>query len=308
MFRSFFLDRRWMRWSLFGSLAILGASWFQVQLDVRINKWFGEFYDTLQQALGNPGTVEFGVFLGHCLTFMKIAAIYVTVAVIAEFFTRHYVFRWRTAMNDYYTTRWKRLNHIEGAAQTRARGHDALCPHHGRPRGELHAYHHDVDRIPATAMGIEPTRDGVALDWRDRPLPRVPGHPHRGGRNPAAGGGRHQAAGVSSSTFKKVEAAYRKELVLGEEFEDRADPPSVSELFGNIRGTYFRYYLHYFYFDIAKMVVPAIRGDRALHHARSDHRRRRGYPRRAAADPGGRSTGWRGRFSSWCTPGRSSSS
>ena len=37
--------------------------------------------------------------------------------VVLEFFIRHYVFRWRTAMNDYYTANWTGLRHIEGAAQ-----------------------------------------------------------------------------------------------------------------------------------------------------------------------------------------------
>ena len=51
---------------------------------------------------------------------------------------------------------------------------------------------------------------------------------------------------------QKVEAAYRKELVLGEDHEDRADPPSVKELYGNVRKNYYRLYLHYMYFDVAK--------------------------------------------------------
>ena len=29
------------------------STWYQVQLDVKINEWFGEFYDTLQKALTN---------------------------------------------------------------------------------------------------------------------------------------------------------------------------------------------------------------------------------------------------------------
>ena len=58
MFRSFFLDRRWMLWSVLGSAAILYVTWYKVQLDVRINEWFGDFYDTIQKALGNPGAVE----------------------------------------------------------------------------------------------------------------------------------------------------------------------------------------------------------------------------------------------------------
>lgn len=32
-------------------------------------------------------------------------------------FTSHYVFRWRTAMNEYYTEHWEKLRHIEGASQ-----------------------------------------------------------------------------------------------------------------------------------------------------------------------------------------------
>ena len=84
-----------MHWSLLGSGAILMVTWYKVQLDVRINEWFGDFYDTLQQALAEPGAVEFTEFLAKCLTFAEIAAIYITVAVLLEFFVRHYVFRWR---------------------------------------------------------------------------------------------------------------------------------------------------------------------------------------------------------------------
>ena len=54
----FFTDRRWYLWSIGGTLLILMATWYQVQLDVRINEWFGEFYDTLQKALTNPNSVS----------------------------------------------------------------------------------------------------------------------------------------------------------------------------------------------------------------------------------------------------------
>ena len=47
----FFTNKRWFPWSIFGSLIILISTWYQVQLDVMINEWFGEFYDTLQKAL-----------------------------------------------------------------------------------------------------------------------------------------------------------------------------------------------------------------------------------------------------------------
>jgi peptide/bleomycin uptake transporter len=51
------------------------------------------------------------------LTFLYIAMVAVTFAVINAFFTSHYVFRWRTAMNEYYTQHWEKLRHIEGASQ-----------------------------------------------------------------------------------------------------------------------------------------------------------------------------------------------
>ena len=46
-----------------GTLLILIATWYQVQLDVRINEWFGEFYDALQKALAEPGAVSERIYI-----------------------------------------------------------------------------------------------------------------------------------------------------------------------------------------------------------------------------------------------------
>src|ERR1700754_1853882 len=53
---------------------------------------------------------------------------------------------------------------------------------------------------------------------------------------------------------QRVEAAYRKELVLGEDDPDRADPPTVSALFRDIRRNYFRLYLNFMYFNVGRIV------------------------------------------------------
>ena len=42
MFRSFFMTRRWCAWSVAGGGLILFATWYKVELDVRINEWFGD--------------------------------------------------------------------------------------------------------------------------------------------------------------------------------------------------------------------------------------------------------------------------
>jgi peptide/bleomycin uptake transporter len=49
---------------------------------------------------------------------------------------------------------------------------------------------------------------------------------------------------------QRVEAAFRKELVYGEDDETRASPPTIQELFSNVRRNYFRLYFHYMYFNV----------------------------------------------------------
>ena len=53
---------------------------------------------------------------------------------------------------------------------------------------------------------------------------------------------------------QRVEAAYRKELVYGEDDPSRASPPTVKELFDGVRRNYFRLYFHYMYFNIARIL------------------------------------------------------
>ncbi|MEM6421871.1 MAG: SbmA/BacA-like family transporter, partial [Pseudomonadota bacterium] len=52
---------------------------------------------------------------------------------------------------------------------------------------------------------------------------------------------------------QRVEAAYRKELVYGEDDAARAQPITVGELFFNVRRNYFRLYFHYMYFNVFRM-------------------------------------------------------
>ena len=53
MFR-FFKIKKWFMWSWLGSFIILLSLWVQVKIDVKINEWFGVFYDMIQKALANP--------------------------------------------------------------------------------------------------------------------------------------------------------------------------------------------------------------------------------------------------------------
>src|SRR5579883_1300811 len=107
----------WAMWSILGSALILFTSYFQVQVSVALNDWRGPFYTLIQQALTKPGSVTREQFYAQILTFASIATVAIVVIALTRFFTSHYVFRWRTAMNDYYVANWRRLRTIEGASQ-----------------------------------------------------------------------------------------------------------------------------------------------------------------------------------------------
>ncbi len=251
MFRSFFLNRRWWQWSVLGTLTIFAAIWYRVQLDVQINEWFGGFYDTIQKALAKPGQVTFPEILGYLWTFAGIAGIAIVVAVLLEFFQRHYVFRWRTAMNDYYTSVWPEVRHIEGASQ--------------RIQEDTMRFARIMETLgTALLQSVLTLVAFLPLLWvmseKVKELPWIGAIPYSLVWVAIAwslfGTVLLAIVGVKLPGLEfnnqRVEAAYRKELVFGEEFEDRAQPPTLAHLFSFVRANYFTLYKHYLYFDVAK--------------------------------------------------------
>lgn len=251
MFRSFFTRRQWFHWSILGSVLILVTTWYKVQLDVQINEWFGAFYDMIQKALSGPGSVTLEDYFVHVMTFSKIAGIYVAIAVILEFFIRHYVFRWRTAMNDYYMAHWQGLRHVEGAAQ--------------RVQEDTMRFARIMEGLGVSFMRSVMTLFAFLpilweLSGNVTELPWIGPVSHSliyvAILFALSGTVLLAVVGIKLPGLEfenqKVEAGYRKELVYGEDDATRAGPPSVLELFGHVRRNYFRLYFHYMYFDVAK--------------------------------------------------------
>ena len=114
---NFFKDKKWLVWSYFGGATIIAAMWYQVQLDVKINEWFGTFYNMIQQALAEPNSITMTEYFGTLWTFAGIAGIYIMVALAVSFLTAHWLFRWRTSMVEEYHDLYDKARHIEGAAQ-----------------------------------------------------------------------------------------------------------------------------------------------------------------------------------------------
>ncbi|CAN7479345.1 peptide antibiotic transporter SbmA [Acidovorax sp. Leaf78] len=251
MFKSFFFSRRWWAWSILGSIVILLATWYRVELDVQINDWFGSFYDLVQKGLSQPGSITMQEFWRQLSTFTHVAMLYVTTAVLVDFFSKHYIFRWRQAMNEHYMAAWPRLRHIEGAAQRVqedtmrfARIMEDLGLSFMRSLMTLAAFLPILwtlsDKVTALpVLGAVPhSLVWVALLW-------------------SLGGTLLLAlVGVKLPGLEfqnqRVEAAYRKELVLGEDDAARASPPTAAALFQDVRRNYFRLFFHYLYFDVVK--------------------------------------------------------
>ena len=251
MFRSFFLSRRWLHWSVLGTLFIIGVTWFRVQLDVQINEWFGGFYDAIQKALATPGAVTFEQILAFLWTFAGIAGTAIVAAVILEFFLRHYVFRWRTAMNDYYTAHWPEVRHIEGASQ--------------RIQEDTMRFARIMETLgTALLQSLMTLFAFLPMLWvmsdKLSELPWIGAVPHSlvwvALTWSLFGTGLLAVVGIKLPGLEfnnqKVEAAYRKELVFGEEYADRAQPPTLKALYLHVRANYFTLYKHYLYFDVAK--------------------------------------------------------
>ncbi len=113
----FFKQWKWALWAYLGSALIVATLWYQVQLDVQINEWFGSFYDMIQQALKGEGDITLTQYFGELASFGKIAAIYIAVALAVSFFTQHWLFRWRTSMVETYHSLYHKAKSIEGASQ-----------------------------------------------------------------------------------------------------------------------------------------------------------------------------------------------
>ncbi|EOU55539.1 protein sbmA [Escherichia coli KTE35] len=105
LFWFIYSPHRWQYWSILGTALIIFVTWFLVEVGVAVNAWYAPFYDLIQTALSSPHKVTIEQFYREVGVFLGIALIAVVISVLNNFFVSHYVFRWRTAMNEYYMNR-----------------------------------------------------------------------------------------------------------------------------------------------------------------------------------------------------------
>ena len=68
-------NKKWFLWSWLGSIIILVSLWVQVKIDVKINEWFGQFYDMIQKALATPNAITIEEYFASLFSFITLAGI-----------------------------------------------------------------------------------------------------------------------------------------------------------------------------------------------------------------------------------------
>ena len=251
MFR-FFVIRKWFLWSWLGSLVILSSLWVQVKIDVKINEWFGKFYDMIQKALAKPNAITIGEYWESLFSFISLAGLYVAVYVIISFFTAHYLFRWRAAMVEWYHSVYDKASKIEGAAQRVQEDtikFSRIMESLGTSLIEsMMVLFQFIPILLGLSVGIPIYFFG---DWQYGLVTGALIWTLGGTIFLVALGWVLRLVGVEYDLQKK-EAAYRKLLVIAED-DGSIRPKKIEELFYDVRSIHFLSYIRYLYFNIGRM-------------------------------------------------------
>jgi len=246
MIRSFFWNKKWFWWAYGGGAFLILSSYAQVHMAVLFNDWYKSFYDMLQE-VNKHGVDDFWKSL---TAFMYIAMPWVILATITSYFTRLYSLRWREAITFDYIPRWREVtSEIEGSSQ--------------RIQEDAYRFARIVETLglqvltsTMTLIAFIPILWGLSKTVHVEFLPDVTGILVWVALVVTVGGlAISWVVGIKLPGLEynnqKVEAAFRKELVYGE--DDKINYASIgvlTNLFTGIKFNYHRLFLHYGYFDL----------------------------------------------------------
>ena len=248
----FFTQKKWFLWAWIGSFIILSSLWVQVEIDVKINEWFGVFYDMIQKALAEPNAVTIEEYFASLFSFITLAGMYIAVYVAISFFTAHFLFRWRTAMVEWYHSVYDKARKIEGASQ-RVQEDTIKFTRimEGLGTSLIESIMILIQFVPilfGLSIGIPIFFFG---DWEYGLIVGALIWTIGGTVFLIVLGLILRLVGVEYD-LQKQEAAYRKILVIAEDNET-VRPKRIDELFDDVRKIHFLSYLRYLYFNIGRI-------------------------------------------------------
>ena len=248
----FFTKKKWQLWAWLGSFVILSSLWVQVKIDVEINEWFGVFYDMIQKALASPNAITINEYWASLASFITLAGMYIALYVAISFFTAHFLFRWRTAMVEWYHSVYDKARKIEGASQ-RVQEDTIKFTRIMESLGTsfIESVMVLIQFIPillGLSVGIPIFFFG---DWEYGLITGALVWTLGGTAFLIGLGWILRLVGVEYDLQKK-EAAYRKILVVAED-DGNVRPKTINELFDDVRSIHFLSYIRYLYFNVGRM-------------------------------------------------------
>lgn len=247
----FFKKKEWFVWAYVGSFVILAMLYLQVKIDVKINEWFGQFYNMIQSALSAPNSVTIGEYFGSLSTFGILAGTWVAISLFGSFITSHFLFRWRTSMTDWYHSVYDKASKIEGASQ-RVQEDTIKFARIVETLGVslIESLMVIIEFFPILlALGA-----GITVLWfGDWEYGLVTGALlwSIAGTVLLVGSGYILRLVGIEYDIQAREAAYRKALVIAEDGEFR--PKTIAELYDSLRKVHYHSYFQYLKFNIVRM-------------------------------------------------------
>jgi len=235
-----------------GSFIILSSLWVQVKIDVKINEWFGVFYDMIQKALSEPNAITLQEYFTSLLSFITLAGVYIALYVAISFFTAHFLFRWRTAMVEWYHSVYDKARTIEGASQ---RVQEDTIKFTRIMEGLGTSFIESVMVLIQFVPILLGLSVGIPIfffgDWQYGLITGALVWTLGGTLFLIGLGWILRLVGVEYDLQKK-EAAYRKILVIAED-NGNVRPKKIDELFDDVRSIHFLSYIRYLYFNVGRM-------------------------------------------------------
>ena len=246
MWRSFFKEKNGFTGHTVVEFFILMLLVAQTYLDVLFNSWYKDFYDILQTAEKR----DISEFWDSIKKFLYIALPYVTLFAFTNWFTRLWAFRWREAMTFSYMPYWRAVDaKVEGSSQRIQED----CMNFAKIVESIGL---QVVKAIMTLIAFIPILWVLSSNVSVPYLDNISGSLVWVALILSIGGiiiswlVGIKLPGLEYNN-QKVEAAFRKELVYGE--DDRKNyvqAPTILQLFTGIKFNYHRLFLHYGYFDL----------------------------------------------------------
>ena len=206
----------------------------------------------IQKALAKPNAITIDEYWASLASFITLAGMYIALYVAISFFTAHFLFRWRTAMVEWYHSVYDKARKIEGASQRVQE--DTI-----KFTRIMESLGTSIIESVMVLIQFVPILLGLSVgipifffgDWQYGLITGALLWTLGGTAFLIWLGWILRLVGVEYDLQKK-EAAYRKILVVAED-DNNVRPKTINELFDDVRSIHFLSYIRYLYFNVGRM-------------------------------------------------------